>query len=147
MAAPAFGFSFGDMVAAIKILNDVRTALRETGGSRDEFQQVLVDLQRLEIILEQLNRGAWSHEGDAGHFNAIKGMASTCQVPLRELLTKIEKYKIMQAQESGGLRAKLKGEARKVQWAVTMKEEVEKFRAVIVAKIVTLSLLIQPHIL
>jgi preprotein translocase subunit SecE len=147
MAAPAFGFSFGDIVTAIKILNDVRTALRETGGSRDEFQHILVDLQQLEIILEQLNRGAWDHGGDAGHLNAIKGMASTCQVPLRAFLTKIEKYKVLQAKELGSFRARLKGEARKVQWAVTMKEEVEKFRAVIVATFVTIILLIQPHMM
>ncbi len=44
MAAPGFGFSFGDFVQAISLLNDVRKALRDSGGAVDEFQQVLTDL-------------------------------------------------------------------------------------------------------
>jgi hypothetical protein len=47
MAAPGFGFSFGDFVQAISLLNDVRKALRDTGGAKDEFKHVSVDLQHL----------------------------------------------------------------------------------------------------
>ncbi|KAE8454415.1 hypothetical protein EG329_000037 [Mollisiaceae sp. DMI_Dod_QoI] len=144
MATPAFGFSFGDIVAAIKILNDIRKALRDTGGAKDEFQNVQIELQHLEILLEHLNRGTWSHSGDAGHLNAIKGMASTCQVPLREFLTKIEKYGL-QFKELESHRGKLRTQGKKVQWAISMKEEVEKFRAIIVAKVATITLLIQPY--
>jgi hypothetical protein len=43
MAAPGFGFSFGDFVSAIKI-EDNRRDLRNTGGAKDEFQHVLIDL-------------------------------------------------------------------------------------------------------
>jgi hypothetical protein len=146
MAAPAFGFSFGDIVAAIKILNDVRTALRDTGGAGDEITYVQVELQNLEILLELLRHGTWDCEGDAGHTNAIKGMASTCQLPLQDFLTKIEKYKSVQNKESS-LRTRLKANARKAQWALQMREEVEKFRAVIVAKVVTITLLMQPQMM
>lgn len=96
MAAPGFGFSFGDFVSAIKIVKDICRALRDTGGAKDEFQHVLIDLQHLVILLEQLNHGAWDHGGDAGHLNAIKGMALTCKTPLQEFLEKIERYKSLQ---------------------------------------------------
>jgi hypothetical protein len=36
MAAPGFGFSFGDFVQAISNLKPIRKALRETGGAMDE---------------------------------------------------------------------------------------------------------------
>jgi hypothetical protein len=148
MAAPGFGFSFGDFVQAISILNSVRKALRETGGAKDEFQHVSTDLQHLGILLEQLNHGAWAHAGDAGHLNAVKGMALTCKVPLQEFLAKIEKYRSLRdgVGSSKGVRRvteRVGSEARKVQWAVQMREEVEKFRAVIVAKVVAINLLIQ----
>jgi hypothetical protein len=145
MAAPGFGFSFGDFVQAISLLNDVRKALRDTGGAKDEFQHVLVDLQHLEILLEQLNCGAWDHGGDAGHLNAVKGMALTCKVPLQDFLARVEKYKVLQTEDLSGFRAMVGRGGRKVQWATKMKDEVEKFRALIVAKVVAINLLIQLH--
>jgi hypothetical protein len=147
MAAPGFGFSFGDFVSTIKIVKDICRALRDTGGAKDEFQHVLIDLQHLGILLEQLNHGVWDHGGDAGHLNAIKGMALTCKTPLQEFLDKMEKYKSLQGTSIKGFKARLGSEARKVQWAIGMKEEVEKFRTVVIAKMVSINLLIQLHTL
>jgi hypothetical protein len=147
MASPAFGFSFGDIVAAVQILNNVRKALRNAEGSKDEFRNVEIELQHLEILLQHLQDGTWEKECDAGHINAIKGMASTCQVPLRDFLMKIEKYKILQAKELDRVRDRFRAEAKKIQWALEMKHEVEKFRAIIVAKVVSITLLIQPHMM
>jgi hypothetical protein len=142
MAAPGFGFSFGDFVQAIGLLNDVRKALKDSGGAVDEFQQVLTDLQQLEIVLGQLDRGGEDSHADVGHTNAVKGMALTCQVPLRAFLEKVQKYNIMKDQEKKGIKLHLKSGVRKVEWAVKMQEEVTRFRAVILSKIVTLSLLL-----
>jgi hypothetical protein len=145
MAAPGFGFSFGDFVSGIKI-EDNRRDLRNTGGAKDEFQHVLIDLQHFVILLEQLNYGVWDHGGDAGHLNEIKGMALTCKTPWQELLNKSETYKSLQGTIIKGFKARLGSEARKVQWAIGLKE-VEKFRTVIIAKMVSINLLIQLHTL
>jgi hypothetical protein len=131
MAAPGFGFSFGDFVSVIKIAKDICRALRDTGGAKDEFQHVIIDLQHLAILIEQLNHGAWGHGGDGGHLNSIKGMALTCKTPLQEFLEKIEKYKSLQGTSIKSFKARLGSEARKVQWAIGMKEGVDKFRVVI----------------
>ncbi len=90
MAFPSFGFLFGDFVQAIKILNDIHKALQDVGGAEDEFKYGLVDVQQLEILLDQLNRGSWDEGGDVGYLNAVKGMALTCQVPVQEFLAKID---------------------------------------------------------
>jgi len=76
------------------------------------------------------------HGGDAGHLNEIKGMALTCKTPWQELLNKSETYKSLQGTIIKGFKARLGSEARKVQWAIGLKEEVEKFRTVIIAKMV-----------
>lgn len=128
MAAPGFGFSFGDFVQAISLLHDTRKALRDTGGARDEYQHVSVDLQHLEVLLEHVNGGTWNHGGDAGHLNAVKGMALTCKIPLQGFLAKIEKYKVMQREDLSGFRASLRRGGREVEWVVRMRDEVEKFR-------------------
>ena len=117
MATPVFGFSFGDIVAAIRILNDVRKALRDTGGAQDEYRGVQIELQQLEILLGHLNHGTWDTGGDTGQLNAIKGMASTCQVPLQEFLSKVERFKSLQDQDSK-LSRRIGIEARKVRWTV-----------------------------
>ena len=95
MAAPGFGFSFGDFVAAASLINEIRKALRDVGGAKDEFQQISIELQHLEILLDQLNRGSWDHGGDPGHLNAVKGVTLACKVPLEEFLIKFQKYKIL----------------------------------------------------
>jgi hypothetical protein len=147
MATPGFGFSFGDFVAAIGLVNDIRKALRETGGAKDEFKRVYVDLQHLEILLDHLNRGTWDQSGDAGHLNAVKGMALTCKIPLQEFLAKMEKYKSLRSSEVRGFRETVDAGKRKMQWGISMKEEVEKFRALIVAKVVAINMLLQLHMM
>ena len=57
MSGPGFGFSFGDFVQAIRLLDDVRRALKDTGGAVDEYKNVLLELQQLEIVLEHI--GVW----------------------------------------------------------------------------------------
>ncbi len=147
MAAPGFGFSFGDFVSAIKVVKDICRALRDIESAQTEYQHVLTDLQHLRILLEQLNHGTWDQGGDAGHLNAIKGMALTCKPHLLGFLDKIEKYKSLQGTSMKSFKARLGSEARKLQWTIGMKENVEKFRAVIIAKMVSINLLIQLHTL
>lgn len=148
MAAPAFGFSFGDFVSAISILNSIRKALRETGGAKDDFRNICSEMEHLEVLLEQLHCGTWDHGADAGHLNAVKGMALAVKIPLQEFLGRVEKFRSMMTGLDGtrtfsDVRHAVGSKARQAQWAVQMKDEVEKFRAVIVAKIVAINLLLQ----
>lgn len=146
MAAPGFGFSFGDFVQAISILNAICKALKDTGGANDEFKHVRLDLEHLEILLEQLNRGDWNHGADAGHLNAVRSLALTCKVPLHKFLVKIEKFKKLNNHEVCGIRDRVGSAAKKVCWAVGMREEVERFRVVIMAKMASINLRLQMNV-
>lgn len=139
--SPAFGFSPSDFIAAIKLINDFRKALRDSGGSKDDFLLLLQDLEQLQILLEQLKDGVWGNGGDVGYVNAVRDVALTVQTPLRDFLLKLEKYRCM-ASGARGVKMQFVSNARKLQWAVTMREDVSKFRAVIATKLLSMSLLL-----
>ena len=80
---PAFGFSTSDFITAIGLINDFRKALKDSGGSKDDYLLLLQDLEQLQIVLEQLKDGVWGTGGDVGHVNAVRAMALTVQTPLR----------------------------------------------------------------
>ena len=138
---PVFGFSASDFVTAIGLINDCRKALRDSGGSKDDFLVLLQDLEQIQSVLEQLNNGVWGGGGDVDYVNAVRAIALTVQTPLRDFLFKIEKYRCM-ASGAKGVKMRCASGARKLQWAVTMREDVSRFRAVIATKLLNMSLLL-----
>ena len=136
----AFGFSAGDFLAAIELTIRISKALRESGGATTECRLLIQDLQSLEQILELL-QALRSLEGSLSHVNAIRGMALTCIVPLKEFASKIDKSYNHDMGIGQSRYAFVRG-AKKVQWAVFATEEVAKFRAVIIAKVASISLLL-----
>ena len=136
-----FGFSTSDFIGAIGLINDFRKALRDTGGSKDEFLLLSQDLEQLQMILEQLKDGVWSEGGNVGHVNAVRAMALTVQRPLNEFLEKIKKYGSMSTSASS-LKMQFLSNARKMQWALAMREDASRLRAIIASKLLTLSLLL-----
>jgi hypothetical protein len=70
---------------------DVSKALRKVGGASSQYQHVLIELHGLYNVLQVLERLEPS-EDNASHVNAIRGMARAYQLPLRDFLTKLEKY-------------------------------------------------------
>ena len=141
MPVPAFGFSFGDFVNAIGLINDIRRALKDTGGSEDELGVVLQDLQQLEAILTQLDRGSWGDGCDLAHVNAVRGLASTCKAPLVEFLDKLTASRGAMRGRGDGVRSHLRSGFKKAEWAILLKDDVECFRQIVISKTMTLTLL------
>ena len=99
----------------------------------------MVELRGLENVLRHLE-ALEPTEHNEKHVNAIRGMALACQLPLRDFLSKLERY-----EESLGPFADQRwhrGLARKSNWAVAFGQEVEKLRAMLAAKTVSVSLLL-----
>ena len=138
---PAFGFSASDFITAIGLINDFRKALRDSGGSKDDLLLLSQDLEQLQIVLAQLKDGVWGVGGDVGYVNAVRAMALTVQTPLRDFFLKIQKYRCMTS-GARGVKMQFASNARKLQWAVTMREDVSRFRAVIATKLLSMSLLL-----
>lgn len=117
----------------------ISKALKETGGASTEYQLVIIELKSLENILRHLET-LQPTEDNVTHINAIRGMALACQLPLRDFMVKLEKYEstLGPFADNKSLRAM----ARKSKWAVVFAQEVERLRAMVAAKNISLNLLL-----
>lgn len=120
-------------------MRSISKALKETGGASTEYQLVIIELKSLENILRHLET-LQPTEDNVTHINAIRGMALACQLPLRDFMVKLEKYEstLGPFADNKSLRAM----ARKSKWAVVFAQEVERLRAMIAAKNISLNLLL-----
>jgi len=51
----SFGWSVGDVVAAVKLLQTIGVSLKESGGASSEINDALIFLKTLSITLQHLN--------------------------------------------------------------------------------------------
>ena len=140
MVTPAFGFSAGDFIAAIKLIGQVAKALQDTDGATDDFRMLQQELLQLQTVLEHIQSLPPESGSSMTHYNAVRGMALTIQHPLRALLHKIEAYR--PALAPGSSVTKWKKAKRQVQWLLAMQNEVVKVRGIVTMKIVSLTTLI-----
>ena len=124
-------------------MQKVRKALKETGGACAEYQQVLIELKALESVLRQLE-ALEPTEDNIGHVNAIRGMALACQLPLRDFLVKLEGYE----SKLGPFRERrtFRGMMKQSEWALMFAPEVERLRAMVTAKNISINLLLTMNI-
>ena len=107
-----------------------------------EYQSVVIELKALEDVLQHL-RALEPTEDNLHHINAIRCMALACQLPLQDFLASIEKYESSLGPWS---RQTALGSARhKVKWALSITEQVEKFRALMAAKNISINVLLATH--
>lgn len=139
---PAFGFSVGDFINTINLIRKITKALKDTGGASSQYQDAVVELEGLKHILQHLE-ALKPTEDNLGHVNAIRGMALACKIHLQEFMTKLETY-----EESLGpwaQRSSLNNFGRKTKWAVSFGKEVERLRAIVAAKQISINLLLATH--
>ena len=139
---PPFGFSVGDFINVIGLINTIRKALRDVGGAEHEVRMLLLDLQQLELVLTQLKDGEWGKAGDTCHVNAVRGVALSGNHILSDFLQKVESFRDTLSRQPCSTASKVTRSTKKVQWTISMKEEISQFRLSIISKIVTISLLL-----
>ena len=151
---PAFGFSVGDFISAISkygkacsvlsltsidLIRKVSKALKETGGASAEYQDAVVELKSLKHTLQHLE-ALEPTEDNLSHVNAIRGMALACQMPLRDFMIKLKSYESSLGPWAD--RTSFRGGGRKAKWAIAFSGEVEKLRALVAAKQISINLLL-----
>ncbi|TEY81030.1 hypothetical protein BOTCAL_0035g00230 [Botryotinia calthae] len=109
----SFGFSIGDFIAVGEVIVTLIEGLRETGGSKSDYQELVRELQSLEKALKHVEKVSTSKGSNIG-LDGVKCAALLCRYPLEEL--------------SLGSRAPrgIKTAGRKIQWAFMKKDEVQK---------------------
>ena len=132
MASPAFGFSVGDCIAAIKFALDVYRACKEHGGAASKSKFIICELESyctvLEKVQKHLDSRASSEFGDVAN-----KLLSHCRHPLEEFRKKITKRwsgkAIVQSKPS------LDGFRRNAKWVLSDASAIERLRAQIVIPI------------
>ena len=126
----------------IDLVRKVAKALKETGGASSEYQAAVIELNGLEHVLQHL-QALDPTEDNSSHVNAIRGMALACQLPLRDFLTRLEKYESSLGPWAD--RTTYRGAGRKARWAVEFAPEVKKLRTLVAAKQISINLLLATH--
>src|SRR6266536_1592084 len=120
-----FSISIGDFIATAKLINDIVSSLKRTGGAASKYQELereLFGLQRALNEIEHLRVPA-SQQPAA---NAIKCAALNCQYVLEEFESKLSKYERNLGCRS--VQGKIKAVGKKLQWGLGMTTEVTKLR-------------------
>ena len=91
-----FGFSIGDFIDGINIAIDVVKACTDTGGASSQYERVLVELETYLALLRKLQ------DSSVPTTTEVNRLASSCEQPVRQFLTKVEKYRRSLAKPTGG---------------------------------------------
>lgn len=121
------------------LIKTVSKSLRESGGASNEYQHTVVELKSLEHIIQHL-AALQPSEGNIQYVNAVRGMALACQIPLQDFMSKLAKYETSLGPFAN--HTATRGTRHKVKWALFFREEVDKLRALVTAKHISITLLL-----
>ena len=139
MAVPTFGFSLGDFVAIVDVIQKVHKAFDEQNGASAEYRRLIHSISVLQLVFQELECLKAS-DTELSHINAIRAQARHSVqylVAFRESIAKYDKY-LGNTANSG----RAKSSAKKVQWAVTAAGEVTKLNQSMAMEVEKLNLLL-----
>ena len=124
---PCFG-SLGDFAAAIQLLCQVRHALRSVGGSSTQCQELVVDIGKFEVLLQEAEKLVLSDiPPDLG--DHLKHCVLVATRAARDFHPRIEVYRIRLSKGSSkrGIQ-RVKDAFWKLKWSFVMASEAKEFR-------------------
>jgi hypothetical protein len=124
----SFGVSVGDFIAVAKLIKEIASCLQDTHGAKQDYQDLVRELECLEQALRHLDQLQQSPASTSSvDLDSIKYAALSCRRPLEQFLGKIRKY-----DRSLGIWGKngvIKTATDKLKWGFCQKEEVGKLQA------------------
>ena len=133
----SFGWSAGDIVAAIQFINKLILCVSSTAGSREDFQELESELQGLQRALKSIDTLA-NEPGQIPEIVALKFVACSCEDTLKRFHERIKPF-----DESLGVQSKksvLKAAPRMVRWELLVKNDLPEFRTYLSAHVGYLNL-------
>jgi hypothetical protein len=121
----AFGFSIGDFINGINLVKDVVQALSESRGSAREYAEPLTQLESLELAPNQI-QSQFSDIQETSHRVTLVDAVTACCGLVNHFLRSIEKYHPSLSHK--GPKSVWKETLRKIQWRLSMPEELVTFR-------------------
>ena len=133
----SFGFSTGDFIAASQLIVGIVSSLKESGGSKSEYQELVRELFILDRTLKHLD----TLKGPG--VDNVKCAALSCRYQLETFFQSIQAYdKSLGIGSAAGV---VKDSARKVRWHYGKKGEVAKLRAYLDVHMGIINIALQAH--
>jgi hypothetical protein len=145
--ATGFGFSTGDFIAGISLVQEFIKALNDSRGSSQEYLELIAELRTLETALLEVKTLDLAVE-QRPQRAALRQAVTQCQNSIDSFLRDLAKYHPYL--RLGGSVCAWKDTLRKIQWRFCKKKDLVQFRAEIgfhAQSIQMLMLTIQMHVL
>jgi hypothetical protein len=133
----SFGWSAGDIVSAIRLVNKIINSVGNVGGAREHFQELQSELCGLLQALTEISVFA-SIPDQVPEIVALKFAACLCEDALKRFCEKIKPF-----DETLGVASrssKLKATPRMIRWELLIKKDIPEFRTYLVAHVGALNL-------
>ncbi|PMD14458.1 hypothetical protein NA56DRAFT_664780 [Hyaloscypha hepaticicola] len=141
----SFGWSAGDLVAAVKLLYQIGSALRESGGASSDFRDTLSFLQTVSQTLKHLNL-LQTTPLEAQIAESLREQCDHIREPLSAFLKDVEK----KFEPKIGFKSdckKILAAPRMVQWALFTSKKAKHLQHRIAVSMVSVDLLLSQQIL
>lgn len=133
----SFGWSAGDIVAVINLVNRIIRSVSSAGGAREYFQELESELGSLLRAVNEISDLA-SLPGQIPEIVALKHAACLCEETLKRFYEKIKPFDA--ALGSSSRSSKLTAAPRMVRWELLIKKDIPEFRSYLVAHVGSLNL-------
>ncbi|KAF2101331.1 hypothetical protein NA57DRAFT_34823 [Rhizodiscina lignyota] len=137
----SFGFSVGDFITAGELILKISKTLREAGGARSDFQELVRELGVLRKALQHLDRLPTSTSSTS--LDSIKYAALSCRQPLEAFLLKINRYEVSLGTHHNS--RVIRRTVDKLKWEFVSKAEVQKLRGYLEIHVGTINILLAEH--
>lgn len=133
----AFGWSAGDIIAAITLVTKIIQSVHSIAGSREHFQELQTELKGLHRALSEIS-DLVNVPGQIPEIVALKFAACLCDETLKTFYKKIEPFDGSLGEASK--KSKFKAAPRMVRWELLVKKDIPELRTYLVAHVGTLNL-------
>lgn len=133
----AFGWSAGDIISAISLVNKIINCVSNTGGAREHFQELDTELRSLLRALYEIS-ALTSIPDQVPEIVALKFAACLCGDTLNRFFEKIKPFD--ESLGAASKRSKSKAAPRMVRWELLVKKDIPEFRTYLVAHVGSLNL-------
>ena len=125
MAAPGFGFSVGDVISGIALVQKLIRALNDTAGSRASYRHLISELFNLNEALHEI-KNLHLTPAQGAQKTALDQVTQQCQLSIESFLKQNSKFSTSLGSQSSG--ASWKTNLHKVQWALYEDGRIDKLR-------------------
>ena len=133
----SFGFSVGDFIAGASLIKGIISALN--GAAELEYRELELELHGLERALGELEHLV-PEEGQEDAVNSVKAAALMCRSPLEEFYEKLKQYRCLTRPGAKNKSEVVRGWGKKVQWSLSMSDEVQRLRSYVAAHVGSLNM-------